>query len=44
MDTISITINGNHAEANQGDTILDASLNAGIYIPSFCAHPDLPPN
>jgi len=43
METVSITINGTKVNAKKGDTILEASLNAGIYIPSLCAHPDLPP-
>ena len=42
METISITIDGTKVEAKKGSTILEASLNAGIYIPSLCAHPDLP--
>ncbi len=42
MDSISITINGTKVEAEKGSTILNAALNAGIYIPSICAHPDLP--
>jgi len=42
METISITINGTKIDAKKGSTILEASLNAGIYIPSICAHPDLP--
>ncbi|MFX1296891.1 MAG: FAD-dependent oxidoreductase [Promethearchaeota archaeon] len=42
MDTISITINGTKIDVKRGITILEASLNAGIYIPSLCAHPDLP--
>ncbi|MFX0178928.1 MAG: FAD-dependent oxidoreductase [Candidatus Hodarchaeota archaeon] len=43
MDTISITINGTKIDVKKGITILEASQNAGIYIPSLCAHPDLPP-
>ncbi len=43
MTTISITINGLKIDANKGSTLLKASLKAGIYIPSICAHPDLPP-
>ncbi|KKL98294.1 hypothetical protein LCGC14_1825840, partial [marine sediment metagenome] len=42
MESLSITINGIKVEAKQGDTILEASFNVGIYIPSLCAHPDLP--
>ena len=43
METISITINGAKVDAKKGKTILEASQNAGIYIPSLCTHPDLPP-
>ncbi|MFX1378166.1 MAG: FAD-dependent oxidoreductase [Promethearchaeota archaeon] len=43
METISMTINGTKIEAKKGSSILEASQNAGIYIPSICAHPDLPP-
>ncbi len=43
MTTISITINGVKIDAIKGSTLLKASLKAGIYIPSICAHPDLPP-
>ncbi|MFX1321425.1 MAG: FAD-dependent oxidoreductase [Promethearchaeota archaeon] len=43
METISISINGTKVDAKKGTTILEASQNAGIYIPSLCAHPDLPP-
>ncbi|MFX1410309.1 MAG: 2Fe-2S iron-sulfur cluster-binding protein, partial [Promethearchaeota archaeon] len=42
MDTISISVNGTKIEVKKGITILQASQNAGIYIPSLCAHPDLP--
>ncbi|KKM20816.1 hypothetical protein LCGC14_1641700, partial [marine sediment metagenome] len=43
MSTISITINGAKIDAIKGSTLLEASLKAGIYIPSICAYPDLPP-
>ena len=43
METVSITINETKVNAKKGDTILEASINAGIYIPSICAHPDLSP-
>jgi NADPH-dependent glutamate synthase beta subunit-like oxidoreductase len=42
METITITINDNKVESKRGITILQASQNAGIYIPNLCAHPDLP--
>ena len=40
---IPITIDGRPVEAGPGWTILRAAHEAGIYIPSLCAHPDLPP-
>ncbi len=43
MEIISITINDTKVDAKKGSTILEASQKAGIYIPSLCAHPDLPP-
>ncbi|MFQ6123972.1 MAG: FAD-dependent oxidoreductase [Candidatus Heimdallarchaeota archaeon] len=43
METISVTIDGMKIEARKGATILEATQNTGIYIPSLCAHPDLPP-
>jgi len=43
MEIISITINGTKVDAKRGMTILEASLNANIYVPSLCAHPDLLP-
>jgi len=43
MEIISIIINGTKVDAKKGSNILEASQNAGIYVPSICAHPDLPP-
>ncbi len=43
METIPITIDGTKIDVKKGITVLEASLNAGIYIPFLCAHPDLPP-
>ncbi|UCC20446.1 MAG: FAD-dependent oxidoreductase [Promethearchaeota archaeon] len=43
METISITINGTKLDEKKGISILEASQNAGIYIPNLCSHPDLPP-
>ena len=42
MEPIIITINGTKIETKHGVSILEAALTAGIYIPSLCAHPDLP--
>ena len=40
---VKLTIDGVEVEAKPGDTILQAALRAGIYIPHLCYHPDLPP-
>ena len=40
---VSITLNGNKCEAEDGATILAAATANGIYVPSLCSHPDLPP-
>jgi len=42
MEKIKFTIDGRAIEAQAGQTILEASLAAGIYIPFLCYHPDLP--
>ena len=38
---MKITINGNEVEVAEGKNLLEASLDAGIYIPHLCKHPDL---
>ena len=43
METINLEIDGNEIETQEGNSILDASLEAGIYIPHLCHHPDLSP-
>ena len=43
MDTVAITINGQKVQAPSDTTILEAARSAGIYIPTLCYHPDLPP-
>jgi len=40
---ITLNIDGHKVETKEGKTVLQASLEAGIYIPSICAHPDLTP-
>lgn len=40
---IKFRIGENDVEAEEGQTILEASLAAGVYIPHLCFHPDLPP-
>ncbi len=42
MDKITLFINGTQIEAEAGQSVLEASLAAGIYIPHICTHPDLP--
>ena len=36
-----ITIDGKEIEAREGQSVLDAALEAGIFIPHLCSHPDL---
>lgn len=36
-----ITIDGKKIEAKEGSSILHAALDAGMYIPHLCSHPDL---
>lgn len=38
---MNITIDGREIEAKEGQSILDAALEAGIFIPHLCSHPDL---
>ncbi len=40
---IKLSIDGKPVEAPAGASLLSAASAAGIYIPSLCAHPDLPP-
>lgn len=42
MGDVTLTINDIRAVVPEGTTILDAARGAGIYIPTLCAHPDLP--
>jgi formate dehydrogenase (NADP+) beta subunit len=43
LDTIKINIDGREIETQPGKSLLEASLEAGIYIPHLCHHPDLSP-
>lgn len=43
MEKIKLTIDGQRVEANPGMTVLEAAQQAGIYIPTLCADPDLEP-
>lgn len=40
--SIKLTIDGTEIEAQSGQTVLEAALGAGVYIPHLCYHPDLP--
>jgi len=42
VETVKLSINGQQVEAEQGSTILQAAMAAGVYIPTLCYHPDLP--
>ncbi|MCX6156185.1 MAG: FAD-dependent oxidoreductase [Candidatus Kapabacteria bacterium] len=41
MNYINIKINNNAVSVPEGTTILNAALEAGIYIPVLCSHPDI---
>lgn len=43
MEPITLYINGAPVQALPGQTVLEAALAAGFYIPHLCAHPDLLP-
>ncbi len=43
MEKITLTIDGIKVEAKKGMTVLQAAREAGLYIPSLCAHKDLSP-
>ena len=38
-----ITIDDQEFLVEPGKTVLEAAIDAGIYIPNLCYHPDLPP-
>lgn len=38
---MKITIDGNEIEAKEGQSVLNAALDGGIFIPHLCSHPDL---
>ncbi len=40
---ITLTIDGKKIKAKDGQTVLEAATNAGIYIPNLCYHPNLNP-
>lgn len=43
MGKIRLQVDGYNIEAEEGQNLLQASLDAGIYIPHLCYHPDLTP-
>ena len=42
-DSIKLTINNKEISARKGQTILQAALDAGIYIPYLCYYPNMKP-
>jgi formate dehydrogenase beta subunit len=42
LERVTLTINGCDIQAQSGQTVLEAALAEGIYIPHLCHHPDLP--
>jgi len=43
MEKITLTIDGLEITASRGDSVLEAAMENGIYIPHLCHHPDLKP-
>ncbi len=43
MGKITLWIDNVQVEAEEGKSVLNAALEAGIYIPHLCSHPDLTP-
>ena len=43
MDRVTLTIDGQEITASKSMTVLEASLENGIYIPHICYHSDLEP-
>lgn len=41
MKELKISIDGREIQVKEGSSVLDAALDAGIYIPHLCRHPDL---
>ena len=44
MDEIRLNIDGQEVKVKPGMTVLEAALEAGIYIPTLCYDPDLEPH
>ncbi len=43
MNTLKLNIDGQDIEVQEGKSVLEAALDAGIYIPHLCYHQDLSP-
>jgi len=43
LETVKLNIDGRDIETQKGKSILEASLDAGIYVPHLCHHADLSP-
>jgi formate dehydrogenase beta subunit len=43
LSHIKLNIDDQDIEIQEGKSVLEAALGAGIYIPHLCHHPDLPP-
>ncbi len=41
METVRVNIDGQDVDTEKGKSILQTALDAGIYIPHLCHHPDL---
>jgi len=44
MKELTLTIDGQKIQTTSDMTVFQAAVNAGIYIPGICDHPDLPPS
>ena len=40
---VTLWIDNVQVEAEEGTSVLNAALDAGIYVPHICSHPDLKP-
>ncbi len=43
MPVVRVVIDGQEVWGREGATVLEAARAAGIYLPTLCHHPDLPP-
>ncbi len=41
METVTLTIDGQAVTVQKGTTVLQAAIQAGIYVPFYCYHPGL---